>query len=105
MKDLKHTKGTWRSSMMNVFVELTNPAELKVVASAIDGPHTANWHTIDEETEANAMLISAAPDMLKVLMSMENDNNEISKEIWEMRNKAVHKAINGDEPEYLKINK
>jgi len=40
----------------------------------------------------HAHLISAAPDMLEVLKSLENDDNSIPDAIWEMRNKAIAKA-------------
>ena len=46
-----------------------------------------------EEELANAKLITAAPDLLEALMSIENDNNTIPKNIWDMRNEAIKKAI------------
>lgn len=41
----------------------------------------------------DAHLISAAPDMLEVLLSLENDDNTIPKSIWDLRNKAISKAL------------
>ena len=43
--------------------------------------------------EANAKLISAAPDLLEALINIENDDNRIPATIWEMRNKALNKAL------------
>ena len=42
---------------------------------------------------ANAKLIAAAPDLLEALMSIENDKGIIPKAIWDMRNKAIEKAL------------
>ena len=46
-----------------------------------------------EEIEANMKLYAAAPEILEALLSIENDNNSIPKSIWEMRNKAINKAL------------
>ena len=46
-----------------------------------------------EELEANMRLYAAAPELLEALMSIENDNNSIPESIWEMRNKAIEKAL------------
>ena len=43
--------------------------------------------------EANAQLISAAPDLFEALLNIENDDNRIPSTIWEMRNKALNKAL------------
>lgn len=40
----------------------------------------------------NENLIAAAPDMLEVLKSIENDDNSIPASIWEMRDNAIAKA-------------
>ena len=50
-----------------------------------------------KEAIANAKLIAAAPDLLEALMSIENDDNSIPKAIWNMRNKAIAKALGESE--------
>jgi len=42
--------------------------------------------------DANARLISAAPDLLDALKSIENDDGSIPKAIWDLRNAAIDKA-------------
>lgn len=49
-----------------------------------------------EEALANAHLIASAPELLEALLSIENDNGSIPKKIWDMRNKAIAKAIGED---------
>ena len=48
------------------------------------------------EAKANAQLISAAPDLFEALLNIENDDNKIPATIWEMRNKALNKALGED---------
>ena len=42
--------------------------------------------------EADAKLISAAPDLLEALVNIENDDGRIPETIWAMRNAAIAKA-------------
>ena len=49
-----------------------------------------------ERYRANAALITAAPDLLEVLKSIENDDGHIPQAIWEMRNAAIDKAEGKD---------
>lgn len=104
MHNLKHTKGNWRSHLMNVFIEDRDNRKLTLITSVTECVQINDLGNVDEETEANARLISAAPDMLEVLMSMENDSNIVPDFIWKMRNEAIKKAIEGDTPTYLKFN-
>lgn len=55
-----------------------------------------NNYSKKSEAKANAQLISAAPDLFEALLNIENDDNRIPSTIWEMRNKALNKAL-GDE--------
>ena len=52
-----------------------------------------NNYATKSEAEANAQLISAAPDLFEALINIENDDNRIPETIWEMRNKALNKAL------------
>lgn len=105
MEALKHTKGNWRSNATNVFVECENPAELKPIASTFDyaGINGYRTHRVTkEESYANAKLMCAAPEMLEVLLLIDEFMNNIPVEIQEKRYKAIEKAINGDVPEFCK---
>ena len=52
-----------------------------------------NNYATKSEAKANAKLISAAPDLFEALINIENDDNRIPSTIWEMRNKAINKAL------------
>ena len=52
-----------------------------------------NNYSKKSEAKANAKLISAAPDLFEALINIENDDNRIPSTIWEMRNKAINKAL------------
>ena len=60
------------------------------------------YWTMSQEEQANAQLISAAPDLFEALINIENDDNRIPATIWEMRNKALNKALG---EEYFKTTK
>ena len=61
-----------------------------------------NNYSKKSEAKANAQLISAAPDLFEALINIENDDNRIPATIWEMRNKALNKALG---EEYFKTTK
>ena len=52
-------------------------------------------HLVCENIRSNRNLhiIKASYEMLEVLLSLENDNNTIPDKIWEMRNKAIERAL------------
>ena len=58
----KHTKGDWHAHDGQIYPEETG----KTLALI---PY---WDKEDKEKEANAMLIAAAPDMLKALQSIDD---------------------------------
>ena len=49
--------------------------------------------TPTEEELANTKLIASAPQLLEALLSIENDNGLIPEAIWDLRNKAISKAL------------
>ena len=52
-----------------------------------------NNYATKSEAIANSKLIAAAPDLFDALINIENDDNRIPSTIWEMRNKALNKAL------------
>lgn len=44
--------------------------------------------------KADAHIIAASKDLLEALQSIENDDGHIPEPIWELRNKAIKKALN-----------
>ena len=93
MKEFKGTKGKWKilpTSEYRKWVNVTS--EKGVIARVFYGE--APPVVYKEEAEANAKLIAAAPYLLEVLQNIENDDKSIPKKIWDMRNKAIKKALN-----------
>ena len=45
--------------------------------------------TIDNDIDANAQLIAAAPALYEALINIENDDGRIPDTIWKMRNDAL----------------
>ena len=94
-KEFKGTKREW--SIRNVYIEkswVNITSDKGIIARTFYG----NLEPIitKEEAIANAQLISAAPDLLEALMNIENDNGNIPESIWQMRNKAINKALGND---------
>lgn len=84
--EFKGTKGEW-------YVVSSEPAEISTDQRTICFLSIQDYHNKDIQQIANAKLIAAAPELLEALMSIENDNNTIPKSIWDMRNKAIKKAL------------
>lgn len=81
--ELKITKGEWISSGYRVDVD---------IADGLSGIcEMCGWMS-ESEMEANAKLIAAAPELLEALLNIENDDNRIPANIWEVRNQAIKKA-------------
>ena len=85
----KFTKGKWIETIHDyikgeIFIYCN---EKPIIRIAI------NNHSTKSEAKANAQLISAAPDLFEALINIENDDNRIPATIWEMRNKALNKAL------------
>ena len=88
--ETKFTRGEWKKYQRNGFgmcrikdENMRDICDTYSFASSIS----------DEESEANAKLISSAPDLLEALMNIDNDDNSIPKSIWDMRTAAIKKAL------------
>lgn len=91
MEKLKHTPGPWKS----IDVTSENTAVYhRIDAGEIAIGFAGIYKLKDKsQSEANAKLIAAAPDLLEALLNIENDAGTIPESIWKMRNDAIKKAI------------
>ncbi|MGH9462448.1 MAG: hypothetical protein ACRD1X_14625 [Vicinamibacteria bacterium] len=76
-----HTPGPWHANCFLVTAE--NGRGVTHCGLGLGKP---------EESEANARLIAAAPELLEALKSIENDGQHIPKAIWDLRNAVIAKA-------------
>jgi hypothetical protein len=95
MNKSKHTPGPW-----TVFVNsYSNRPGIEADAFSVviygykDDDAGVQGKSKEEEL-ANAYLIAAAPDMLEALKNLENDDNHIPLEAWQMVQSAIAKATN-----------
>ena len=82
------TEGTWFIDKINDLVNVTTVE--KNICTLTCG---RAYDSTENEMPYNAKLISAAPDLFEALINIENDDNRIPSTIWEMRNKALNKAL------------
>lgn len=90
MADLKHTQGEFRiieEGDANKYLILHKDSNHWLFSILHNGEQGI------EEQRANMRLIIASGDLLEALMSIENDDGKIPPKIWEMRNKAIEKAL------------
>ena len=88
----KFSKGKWiisGSCRDSIRISTEN---YDVVADVYDG-----WNSVDKQIDmdicvANAKLIAAAPEMLNVLSTIENDNWEIPDWLWKRIKDVINKA-------------
>ena len=85
-----HTPGPWllvEQGDANEYAVLTPDKKEWVIAFRLNP-----GRPIYAQEKANAKLIAAAPDLLEALLNIENDDDRIPSNIWEMRNQAIKKA-------------
>ena len=90
MSEAKHTPGPWAQQLQSNGVTVRH-----VQISADSGDvATAVWKGGEHETNANARLISAAPEMLEALQLLLNDNHpeQIPFKLWQKVRAAIEKA-------------
>ena len=85
----KFTEGEWIVDFTGKYVHTKKDIEGNVICA---NPHKSCIES-NKNWDANARLISAAPDLFEALINIENDDNKIPSNIWEMRNKALNKAF------------
>ena len=70
----KHTPGPWKAARNSAFWEVVKPWPGQTLEEANDySPSVAHaWGTTEQEAEANASLIAAAPELLEALNELAN---------------------------------
>lgn len=92
MSTTKHTPGEWAHTDGSIYsYGVGHGADIATV-------NTDSAHFTDEEAEANARLIAAAPDLLQALKVIRSVLNDWNKEgnytnLIEHANTAINKAI------------
>ena len=93
----KHTDGQWKYSGLTIYAhKVTDTQDSRKIIASID-PKRGE---VSEENEANAKLISSAPDLLEALQSVADfysvkvEQTKGAEQFnWECRLKEVQKAI------------
>lgn len=98
----KHTPGPWKLETVRTQSGICHkigpfPPKAHHVHSlprhaCLYADYPSSFDPADQELEANARLISAAPDMLEALENLENDNGSIPDHAWNMVQAAIAKA-------------
>ena len=87
----KFTKGTWVIDSDFITVEVDGIDEV-----ICDFDPEGVWPTVyqrsEEEKDANAKLIAAAPEMIDILSTIENDNGGIPDWLWKRIKDVIKKA-------------
>lgn len=92
MGEQTHTPGPWDVDGRDIFCRLHSGSSIKVVVAKVAGS--------DDEADANARLIAAAPEMLEALQIAEelhqvgvlNADEELLRRVKESRRAAIAKS-------------
>ncbi len=97
--ETKHTPGPWDCDAHYNSIALIpfQPAKIvqTVMAESGDVAYIANWHDDQDEVEANASLIAAAPDLLyacKMILSCAGDGSLSLQTARQLARAAIKKA-------------
>ena len=82
--EFKGTKGKWHNNGSEV-----RHSDRGIIIANVYA-HNENNMPFNERI-ANAKLIACAPELLELLMDLENDDNRIPKAIWDRRNELIHR--------------
>ena len=92
MKKFKGTQGDWHAVESNRVIYVENKDH--VLVAELDNHKTLGFNqATPTAVYFNSKLIASAPEMLEVLMDLENDNNSIPKPIWDKVQNALKKAL------------
>lgn len=83
---MKYTKGEWnvlRDAFGGLYIDVHNRTQV-VAQICSESPN--------EEDEYNAKLIAAAPELLEVLQTIENDDKSIPEWLWLRIKNVIKKA-------------
>ena len=87
----KFSKGNWVIDSDFITVEVDGIDEV-----ICDFDPEGVWPTVyqrsEEEKDANVKLIAAAPEMIDILSTIENDNGEIPDWLWKRIKDVIKKA-------------
>lgn len=86
MENFKGTKGDWE----NIEVQTNSGGFFKIMRESVSICNIITRNL--DQAEANAKLIACAPEMLDLLSSIENDENQVPKFLWDKIQLLIKKA-------------
>ncbi len=89
-----HTPGPWKKARNSSFWEVVTPFQDQLIDEADEfSPSVAYaWGSTEEEAEANASLIAAAPDLLEALQLAEHVISKAGYPVDSSITRAISKA-------------
>lgn len=89
-----HTPGPWKKARNSSFWEVVTPFQDQLIDEANEfSPSVAYaWGSTEEEAEANASLIAAAPDLLEACQAADWNNLDLPEFVREKLSAAISKA-------------